>query len=169
MSPARYLLVDADEGHLIAGILADATSQHPEHCATWRNAWTDLSGAIVHGTAEGGRLMALPADLAPRRWMVEQLRALAATADRTGRVQGWARRGAVEALARRIPADHPEGPRAIRVEVNDLRVLLDAAEGAAGRSPQDETDRAWLDAIAAAVNRIGGHLAACWTEGPDQG
>jgi hypothetical protein len=167
-TPTRYLLVDEDEEHLIHRILNDTTHQDADEVAAWRRG-SAIAGAVVHGAADGGRLMALPADLAPRRWMVGQLQALAATADHAGRVDGWARRGAVEGLAERIPDDRPDGPGAVRVDIDDLRVLLDAAEGAASRSPQDDADRAWLDTIADVATRVGAHLANHWTEEPGRG
>lgn len=72
-------------------------------------------------------------------------------------LDGWAPLPSVADLAARIEnEDAPAGePESVRVGADDLRVLLDAAEGAAGRSPQTDADRAWIAAITDVVDRIG--------------
>jgi hypothetical protein len=71
----------------------------------------------------------------------------------------------VSTSRRRANADLSAGePGFVRVGAEDLRVLLDAAEGAAGRPPQTDADRAWIAAIADVVDRIGTLVAYTWTD-----
>jgi hypothetical protein len=97
--------------------------------------------------------------------MADRLRALTSAAHH-GRVLGWAPRYFADRLAARIEnEDLPTGePGSGRVGAHDLRVFLDAAEGAAGLSPQTDTDRAWIDAAADVVDRVGTLAAHTWTD-----
>lgn len=163
---ARYLLLDDTEHDLITTVLDDAArGGHQDLADAWRAGVMPRGEAIVHGLTDAGHLLGLPPSDGARRWMVDQLRALAAAAHH-GRVLGWAPRYFVDSLAARIETeDAPAGePGSVRVGADDLRVLLDAAEGAAGRSPQTDADRAWIDAIADVVDRIGTLAAHTWTD-----
>lgn len=163
---ARYLLLDDTEHDLITSVLDDAASDgHQDHADAWRAGFAPRGEAIVHGLTDAGHLLALPPTDDARRWMTDRLHALAAAAHH-GRVLGWAPRYFADRLAARIEnEDLPAGePGSVRVGADDLRVLLDAAEGAAGRSPQTDADRAWIDAIADVVDRVGTLAAHTWTD-----
>lgn len=166
MSPAmRFVLLDDTEREIIGRVLQDAAREgHRDLVDLWAVQQVPAGEVLVHGLTDAGQLMALPPSAKARRWMVDRLRALAATAG-GGRVLGWAPRFYVDRLAERIENENaPAGePGSVRVGADDLRVLLDAAEGAAGRSPQNDADRVWLEAIADVVDRVGTLAAMSWT------
>jgi hypothetical protein len=162
----RFVLLDDSERQIVGRVLQDAAREgHRALVDLWSAQILTPGEFVIHGLTDAGHLMALPPSATARRWMVDRLRGLAATAE-SGRVLGWAPRYFVDQLAFRIENETaPAGePGSVRVGADDLRVLLDAAEGAAGRSPQTDADRAWLEAIADVVDRVGTLAAMTWTE-----
>ena len=167
----RFVLLDDTEQQIVGRVLQDAAREgHRALVDLWSAQQVPAGEVLVHGLTDAGQLMALPPSAKARRWMVDRLRGLAATAE-GGRVLGWAPRFYVDRLAERIENENaPAGaPGSVRVGADDLRVLLDAAVGAAGRSPQNAADRAWLDAIADVVDRVGTLAAMTWTDEPGRG
>lgn len=163
------LLLDDTERDLIRRVLADANDADRDLVALWQTSTTDPAPIVVHGLTDSGRLIALPPSTKACAWMVQNLDALVASTDNAGRVFGWAPRWYVEHLARRIERpDVPAGEAgSVRVGADDLRILLDAAESAAGRPPKDAADGEWIAAIADVVDRVGLLAAMVWTG--DQG
>lgn len=167
MSVMRFLLLDDTEHHLIGAVLDAAERDgHREQADLWRlQSVIRCDEFLVHGLADAGHLMALPSSTKLRGWMVARLRALAERVDHADGVMGWAPRFYVDSLARRIEdQDAPAGePGSVRVSNDDLRVLLDAAESATARPPQNTADTAWHAAIADVVHRVGTVAAMVWT------